>query len=283
MVPFDFSPLCMCAARHAAFLSGRLKSGLALWIVHDRFSEAQLGVPDEGRSTEIFRMLAVRRLEQLGSEFLQKYGVRIGYEWLEGKVLKTVELKVKSDDVSMLVLGVYGSKQQDALFQDFQANRIAYKGSVPVMAVKQSDEDPGYRRIALGLEIDNFNSREKIPYAVKLAEAGQAEVHILGMEKHHDSESVSHLRAIVAQAEKYFLQRDVRVRSEIRPVKSKSGDSVSFVKDVKADLLLVMAESEGPFGGLLGSSFPQHVAGRLEHPVLVIPPKVSTVTAQVTV
>ena len=283
VVPFDFSPVAIAAAHQAAYLAGRMSCSLSLWLIHDRYSETQLGVPDGQRSVEVFRRFATLRLEDLGASFLRTYGVRIGYEWLEGKVQKSVELKAQAPDVSMLVLGTFGDKKQDAIFQDSQANKLAIRTALPVLAIRSTEDTPGFRRIFMGLEIENFNSREKIPYAVRMAEANHAEVHILGMERHRDQESVSHLKAIMAQAERYFMQRDIPVRSEIRPIKSKGSGSVQMATELKADLMVVMAEAEGPFGGFLGDVFPQYVTHHFAHPVLIVPPKVSTVTAQVTI
>lgn len=283
VVPFDFSPVAIAAAHQAACLAGRMSCNLSLWLIHDRYSETQLSVPDGQRSVEVFRRFAMRQLEDLGATFLRSYGVRVGYEWLEGKVQKAVELKSQAAEISMLVLGTFGDKKQDPLFHHSQANKLAIKTALPVLAIRSTEDTPGFRRIFMGLEIENFNSREKIPYAVRMAEASHAEVHILGMEKYHDQESVSHLRAIVAQAERYFTQRDIPVRSEIRSLKSKGSGAIQVAKELQADLMVVMAESESPFGGFLGEVFPQYVTHHFEHPVLIVPPKVSTVTAQVTV
>jgi len=278
-VPFDFSPVAHTAAEHAAALAAGFRANLVFWVVFDKYSREKL----ETNEADVFRRAAASRLEELGARYMKEFGVRIGYEWLEGKIQRSVEMKCEGEDSIILVVGNQGDKQQDPLFQSTHANRLSLKLKHPVLAIQENNKYSPYRRILLAIDPDNFNTREKIPYAVQMASAHRAEVQIVGLEKHHDRESVGHLRAVVAQAEKYFLHRDIPFRSELRPVRSKSSDTLSIAKELNADMLVVMAESEGPFGSLLGSNFPNYLLQHFEGPILVVPPKVSTVTSKVSI
>jgi nucleotide-binding universal stress UspA family protein len=278
-VPFDFSPVAHTAAEHAAALAAGFKANLVFWVVYDKYSREKL----ETNEAEVFRRTAAAKLEALGTRYIKEFGVRIGYEWLEGKIQRSVEMKCEGEDSLILVVGTMGDKHQDVLFQSSNANRLTLKVKHPVLAIQENNKYTPYRRILLAIDPDNFNTREKIPYAVQMASAHRAEVQIIGLEKHHDRESVGHLRALVAQAEKYFLHREIPFRSELRPVRSKNTDTLSIAKELNVDVLVVMAESEGPFGGLWGSNFPNYLLQHFEGPVLIVPPKVSTVTSKVSI
>jgi nucleotide-binding universal stress UspA family protein len=137
-----------------------------------------------------------------------------------------------------------------------------------------------YSKIVVPLD-GSFHTREKLPYAIKIANAYKAEILLVGLLTSHDTEASTKMRAIVHQAEKFISSYGVDYRSEIRDSKNLATDTMNFAQEMGASLIVIMTEQEKSFSGLFLGPFAQQIVNGSTIPVLTVSPKVVTLTSSV--
>jgi nucleotide-binding universal stress UspA family protein len=279
-VLFDFSPESIASSHYIASNCRGLNAEFHFLVLSDTFSMKFLNCNNE----EMFKSKASERLDEISKLIREKYAISTSFSFVEKNSIDFIISYLTRQPNVLPVLGLGNRKSRHEIFCESWANKLALKIENPVLVLPEHNRVLfGMSKILVLIDESHFNTREKIPYAVYLSQKRACEVYVIGLDKGSGNESRGHLRALLAQVDKYLQQRGVHFQSSIRLIRNKNQESVQIASDLDVDMMLVMAEKESSFGGLFGSSFSNYVLQHFSIPVLVIPPKVNTVTANVTI
>lgn len=283
LVPYDFSETSQKTLRHAANMATNLKARISLLNVKEEFSVEQvLHTSTSNIDLATYKQNVVEKLAVELRKLKEQYTVKLDTYVMEGKVSRQVSEFVKNNDVSMVIIGTHGVKGRDSFFLGSNTYKIVNNTKIPVLTVTNEAQQLNYKHIAMPLD-SSFHTREKIPYACQMAAAYNARLHVVGLQTHHDKESVQKMHAILNQTEKYIESCHVDFSIELRDSKNLASDTLKFAEDVNADLMVIMSEQERSFSGLFLGPYSQQIINHAMIPVLTIPPRVSLVMTDVSV
>jgi nucleotide-binding universal stress UspA family protein len=124
------------------------------------------------------------------------------------------------------------------------------------------------------LPIDtSFESRQKVPYALSLAQKFGATIHVLGVSVDKDKEAEYQVSAYCRQVLHSFDEAGVSYIHEKRLGGNITNLTVDYAKGVKADLILIMTEQEPQIGSFFLGKFAQQMVNHSTIPVMSIAPR----------
>ncbi len=279
VVPFDFSPTAHNALFQAIHIGRKTKLPVELWLLGDKYARNQ--VAQESRSGS-FKEQSEAEVASLHHQINQDGPVELSMHWLEGKTTKSIQQRLKENPDVLVFLGVHGERNQDAMFHANQSNKLSLYWKAPVLAIPPGMEGR-FQRMLLAIDAENMHSREKIPYALFLAQFTDAEVVLLGLERRKNKEDRARLRGILHQAAQYFGKKGIPYRQEILDGKNPGHATLHYAEAHNIDLVVLVADSDGALSALMGPSFPSFLSQRFQGLSLCVPPRVNTITAKVTI
>ena len=279
VVPFDFSPSAHNALFQAIHIGRKSKLPVELWLIGDKYAKEQLN--EVGR-TGSFEEQSKAEMESLHHQINQDGPVELSVHWLEGRATKSIQQKLKENPDVLVFLGVHGERKQDAIFHGNQSNKLSLYWKAAVLAIPPGMEGR-FQRMLLAIDAENLHSREKIPYALFLAQFTDAEVVLLGLERRKNKEDRARLRGILHQAAQYFGKKGIAYRQEILDGKNPGHATLRYAEAHSIDLVVLVADSDGALSALMGPSFPSFLSQRFQGLSLCVPPRVNTITAKVTI
>lgn len=279
VVPFDFSPTAHNALFQAIHIGRKTKLPVELWIVTNKYAQEQLA--QEGKSGS-FKEQSEAEVASLHHQTNQDGPVELSAHWLEGKTTKSIQQKLKENPDVLVFLGVHGERKQDVIFHGNQSNKLSLCWKAAVLAIPPGMEGR-FQRMLLTIDAENMHSREKIPYALLLAQFTDAEVVLLGLERRKNKEDRARLRGILHQAAQFFGKKGIAYRQEILDGKNPGHATLRYAEAHSIDLVVLVADADGALSALTGPSFPSYLSQRFQGLSLCVPPRVNTITAKVTI
>jgi len=122
----------------------------------------------------------------------------LNYIIKEGKIFSEVTALADKFEDSIIVLSTHGESGFEELFIGGNAYKIASHSKNPVITVRKCKIPPNIGKIVLPLDI-TLQTREKVPYTVKLAKLFGSEIHLITVRG-------SHLKSIEKKLYKYTEQ-----------------------------------------------------------------------------
>jgi nucleotide-binding universal stress UspA family protein len=136
-------------------------------------------------------------------------------------------------------------------------------------------EDAGINQFkSIVLPIDtSFESRQKLPYAIKLAEVFGATIHLLGVSTDKNKESEYKVNAYLRQTIEKLNGCHINSSHEKRLGGNITNQTIRFAQEKKADLIVIMTEQELQIGSFFLGKYAQQMVNHSNIPVLSIPPR----------
>ena len=172
----------------------------------------------------------------------------------------------------MIVVGTHG-KGGLKLFSSSGAFQIVEKSSVPVFTIKDGAQISDTIKTIL-VPIDaTLESRQKIPYTVRLAKLYNAEIHMLAMYHSQVKMVQENIILYTKQAAEYL--EDKAVDFVVKSVETDDivKTTINYSEDIEADIISSMTIQVGSTSNLWKGSFAEQLISRSHIPVLNIQPK----------
>jgi nucleotide-binding universal stress UspA family protein len=266
IVPLDFSNESLTGLNFAMMLANRTGANIQMVHIIEKNESTQNGLLENGQQ------LAKMKFEDI----LQKYkgkgnlNYTLGYEIKEGKVFKeTTNLAEKYED-ALIVLSTHGQSGFEELFIGGHAYKITSHSKNPVITVRRSKIPSNIDKIVLPLDI-TFQTREKVPYTIKMAKLFHSEIHVVSVR-------LSNLKGIERKLHRYVKEVAAYIDKQKIPftVRHLLGDNLTditldYANSINADLISIMTEQEKSVSNLLLGSYAHQMINKASIPVLSFP------------
>jgi nucleotide-binding universal stress UspA family protein len=216
---------------------------------------------------------AEERFKQLLEKYAQQIDKnKINYKIREGKIADELNRQAIESRAEMIVVGTHG-KGGLKLFSSSGAFQIVEKSSVPVFTIKDGAQISDTIKTIL-VPIDaTLESRQKIPYTVRLAKLYNAEIHMLAMYHSQVKMVQENIILYTKQAAEYL--EDKAVDFVVKSVETDDivKTTINYSEDIDADIISSMTIQVGSTSNLWKGSFAEQLISRSHIPVLNIQPK----------
>ena len=275
LVPMDFSDASLNAVYHAVEMANLFDNELTLLHVVSKGKLAGLFMNDS--EVALLRDRVRTKLEEVKADILQKWpNMRVSTRVEEGKPFKEINKVAESGNCDTIVMGTNGASGMEQ-FTGSTTTRVLKSSSIPVIAVKDRQENPKFDSIVLPIDLTK-TSRQKIDWAVKLGKLYDSTIHII-MELEKDELISKKVKANLVNAEGIFKKHGVKFESHLlddRKYPDNLGqDTIQFAEEIDADLIMIMTKSESAnlTDLFVGSYAEQIVNSSQKTPVMCINPK----------
>lgn len=266
IVPIDFSEESLNGLDMALMLANRTRANIKLVYVIDR------KISEVGSSLENDIQLRKDKFEGILHTCQEKSIYKCGMSYIisSGKIFKDItDLAEKSED-SMIVLSTHGVSGFEELFIGGNAYKIASHSRKPVITVRNSKIPANIDKIILPLDFTK-ETREKVPYTIKLAKQFGSEIHLITIQSTKLKSIDKKLHQYSKQAASYFDKYAIPYKIEHLSGSNLTDIVLEYSETVKADLISIMSEQEKSARNLLLGNYAHQMINKSDIPVLTYP------------
>jgi nucleotide-binding universal stress UspA family protein len=264
IVPLDFSNEALAGLNLSFMLAD--KTGANIQMVH------VIEKKDSDEELEKKYQLAKIKFEDLLIKFREKIKINwnLSYKIKEGKIFKEVTDLAANDDDALIVLSTHGKSGFEELFIGGNTYKIASHSKNPVISIRGSQIPSNFNKIVLPLDI-TFQTREKVPYTIRLAKLFNSEIHLVTV-RLSDYENVEKkLHQYANQVAAYIDRHGIPYKVEHLIGDNLTDITLDYSLSVNADLISIMTEQEKSVTNLLLGSYAHQMINKANIPVLSFP------------
>ena len=266
IVPFDFSTESLNGLNMSLMLAN--KAGANIQMVHVMCKNDNTDhVPLEKE-----KQLAKQKFEDLIQKYKGKHnsGISLNYAIKEGKIFEEVTNLAETFEDALIVLSTHGTSGFDELFIGGNAYKIASHSRNPVITVRSRSMHLTMNKIVLPLDI-TFQTREKVPFTVKLAKLFNAEIHLVSVRLSNIKSIEDKLHQYIELVASYLGNQNIPYKIEHLQGDNLTDITLDYAKSVNADLISIMTEQEKSISNLLLGSYAHQMINKSLIPVLSFP------------
>lgn len=270
VVAIDFSKGSLHALDYAIEFANHVKSNLMMvWVTNQLNQEPFTG------ETNQFKDEAVKNFEDLMSTRKDKlkYG-KLTYKMRRGKVYQEIASQAKTINAGLIIAGTHGVTGYEEFWIGSNAYRIVSYAPCPVITVRYdfNIKPEGIRSIVLPID-SSSDTRQKIPYAVHLAKAFNAEIHLVAIYSTTLKSMQRRVESSALLAQRYIEEAGIKYTLNSRHADNITNSTLEYAQLVDADLIAIMTEQETNASNILLGPFAQQMVNYSQIPVLSIQPK----------
>jgi len=269
LVAIDFSEGSINALKHALVIAKKNDSDVIMvWVDPDtfKFLDDSDSVSGESQTHLAF--------EQLCQEYKTKMGRgELRYIVKQGQIYEQIVQAAIDEEVDLLVCGTHGISGFSEFWMGSTAFRIIMASSVPVLSV-QKEINPKETINKIVLPIDStIETRQKITYAVQMAQIFGAEIHVLSLYTTKVEEIRRLVDSYARQTIKYIESENIKVQSSSVYGSNITNLTLDYAKENDIDLIVIMTEQEVSTVNLWMGAYAKQMVNHSSIPVLSIKPK----------
>lgn len=251
LIPVDGSPQSVVAFRAACFFAKSFNAQLT--AVH---------IDESDKTEDELRKLLTA--ESKGGPF--------HYIHKQGSVHKEIIAASKETDAELIVMGTHGVAGFEEFWMGSNAYKVVNSATCPVLSMREDSSINEFKTIVLPIDT-SFESRQKVPYAIKLAQVFGSTVHVLGVSVDTDKDAEYKINGYVRQTTESLKEHGVNFVVERRMGGNITNNTIEYANAQKADLIVIMTEQELQIGSFFLGKFAQQMVNHSQVPVLSIPPR----------
>lgn len=261
IVGIDFSKGSDCAIDLAIDLANKWHNQVKLvYVASTKYDTAML--PKEEVDAKI-RDCVERHEGKLHSGKLESI-VR------QGRVYNVLNEVAKEEGAWLLVVGSHGTSGYERNWIGKNAYRTITEAEIPVLTVRENfNFNKALEKIILPLD-SSAETRQKVNYAVKFAQAFGSHVCVLGMYRTGISDVRRIIDGYVEQTQKVLANAGVSCSVTKIDAENITQSTLEYCEKVGGDLIMIMAEQEKTFSNILLGSYAQQMIHHSLTPVLTI-------------
>lgn len=266
IVPMDFSNEALPGLNLALMLANKTEANVQMVHVvrnNDNTYHEEL---------EKDRQLAENKFKDI----LQKYKSKLNsnsnlnYTIKEGKVYKEINDLADTYDDVLIVLTTHGESGFEELFIGGNAYKITSHSKNPVITVRRNNIPSKIDKIVLPLDI-TFQTREKVPYTVKLAKLFNSEIHLITVRSTNLVSIEKKLHQYIEQVASYIGQQNIKFTIDHLQGDNLTDITLDYARSINADLISIMTDQEKSVSNLLLGSYAHQMINKAFIPVLSFP------------
>ncbi len=209
-------------------------------------------------------------------DIIQKYKGKskskfdLSYSIKTGKIYKEINDLADTFEDVLMVLTTHGESGFEELFIGGNAYKIVAHSKNPVITVRKNNVPPKIDKIVLPLDI-TFQTREKVPYTVKLAQIFNSEIHLVSVSLSNFKSLEKKLHQYINQVASYIEAHKIHCIIEHLNGDNPTDLTLEYSRLVNADLISIMTEQEKNISNLLLGSYAHQMINKAIIPVLSFP------------
>ncbi len=270
VVGIDFLNESLAALKLAVVIAAKAKSKIVLVFINKN-----------DKSKPIFRTPAKQLQEEVENRFkilVQKYSDKIpaesiSYVFREGKkVFNELNLEAENCHADLIVIGTKG-KLGIKLFSHSMAYKIIEKSTIPVITVRDGARIANQIKTVLIPIDDTLETRQKIPFSVRLARLCEAEIHMLAL-YHSDYQVVrDNVEQYTRQSAEYLEANNVNFVVKSLETTDIVNETLKYANAINADIISIMTVQIGSFSNLWKGTYAEQLIDKSPIPVISVPSK----------
>ena len=275
IVPLDFSDESLTGLNLAFMLAN--KTGANIQMVH----VIGKNIAANKEMLEKENQLVKVKFEEILQNYKEKRNLNftLNYTIREGKIFKEIADLADTYEDSVTVLSTHGASGFEELFIGGNAYKITSHSRNPVITVRRSKISSNIDRIVLPLDF-TFQTREKVPYTVKLAKIFSSKIHLLTIRLSNSRSIEKKLHQYAGQVASYLDTHKIPYIVEHLNGKNLTDLTLDYSRSVDADLISIMTEQEKSASNLLLGNFAHQMINKAFIPVLSFPNYHLRITAE---
>jgi nucleotide-binding universal stress UspA family protein len=195
------------------------------------------------------------------------------FRFREGKKVSEV-IHDEADDwrAELIVLGTQGSPGLK-LFKHSLAFNIVEESVVPVITVRDGAKIPEtITRILIPID-DSLETRQKVPFSVRLAKLFGAEVHMLAIYHSQVQTVKENVERYTRQSAEYLEGNNINFVVKSIETANVVEESIKYANEIDADIMSIMTVQIGAASNIWKGSYAEQLIDQSPIPVITVPPK----------
>ena len=274
LIPLDFSFTSLKALEHAVTLAKLTKAEITLLhIIENQYATTDpfyITYPHVQTYETDLKELSNQSLQKVADKIKSKADIKVNILSTSGRTHKEIIRVSKKMKADIIVIGTHGVSGFREFVMGSNTFSVVRDAPCPVISVQRKSNSNGFKDILVPFS-DSPHSREKVMYAIKLAEIYGATVHILGIDT---EKTKAHIKKIALEAdqikeivEEHGLKSKLKIISGLYDAKT----VLNYAKKVKADLIATMGDvNKQDLAEYFTGSFSQQLINHSQIPVLSI-------------
>ena len=280
LVPLDFSLTSIKALNQAVTMAKINKAEITIMHVIEGLpaTTEMKFIPtgtttDPGLQEKEVRAQSNQNLEKLAQRLRKKEGVKINTVTVSGRTHKQIIDVAAQTKADLIIMGTHGTSGFREFVLGSNTYRVVSEAKCPVLSIHQHSIKPGFKKILLPFR-DKPHSREKVDYAIRIAEIFKATIHVVGVDVDDSGTQFQKLTLEAEQIKKIIEKHDINCKTKVIVGQYLSGEVMNYAKGIKADLIVVMADLDRmSISEFILGPFVQQIINHSPIPVLSIRPR----------
>jgi len=269
IVAIDFSKGSLYALELAIDIANKTGANIMMvWVDSDTNSDNEFFT-----SKGEVRNEAKIHIEKIQKEYQPKLvGGTLSFKLRKGRVYSEIANQAKYNDADLIVAGTHGASGFEKMWMGSNAFRIVTYAPCPVITIRYGfNFKKKLEKIVLPID-SSTDTRQKVPFACKMAKYFDSEIHILGLYTTTLKAIRRKVDTYVNQVEKFLEENHVKYISNYHEADNITTTTIEYSQHANADLVVIMTEQEKTAANFWLGPYAQQMVNNSPIPVLSIQP-----------
>jgi nucleotide-binding universal stress UspA family protein len=265
IVPLDFSTESMNGLTMSLMLAEKTRANIQMvHVISKNINNNETFEKENLRAKQKFEEI-LQKCKESGN-----LNCSLNYTIKEGKIFSEITNIADKYEDSVIVLSTHGESGFEEMFIGGNAYKIISHSKNPVITVRKLKLSSTIDKIVLPLDF-TLETREKVPYTVKLAKLFNSEIHLITVRGSNLKSIEKKLHMYAGQVASYFNIHKIPYKVEHLHGGNLTDIIIDYSTSVDADLISIMTEQEKSVSNLLLGSYAHQMINKASIPVLSYP------------
>ena len=268
IVAIDFSKGSLYALELAIDIANKTSANIMMvWVDSETDADSEHSIGSELRND------AKLHIEKIQKEYQPKLvNSTLSFKLRKGRVYSEIANQAKYNDADLIIAGTHGASGFEKMWMGSNAFRIVTYAPCPVMTIRYGfNFNKKLEKILLPID-SSADTRQKVPFACRMAKYFDAEIHILGLYTTTLKAIRRKVDTYVEQVEKYMGENNVKYITSFQEADNTTTKTIEYSQQINADLNVIMTEQEKTAANFWLGPYAQQMVNNSPVPVLSIQP-----------
>ncbi len=268
LVPIDFSDSSLHALDYAVMVANTLKYDILLIHVKRKNADYDSSISLKDFE-EVLQSGAMDKFDQVLAQYRPLLHGDLDYRIRDGRIYTEICNQAKYGDSSLIIMGTHGVSGFEEKWVGSNAFRVASHATCPVFTVRYDFPLRPVKRIIMPIDTSE-DTRIKVPYVARLAQAFQAEVLALDVRDNNKISTRKVLNEYMAQVMSYLKRKNIVCTRESLKGGNLSDTIIEYALISDGDLVAMMIEQHDKSRNFLAGAHAQQIVNHSPIPVFTI-------------
>ncbi|MFN9597056.1 MAG: universal stress protein [Bacteroidota bacterium] len=271
LIPFDFSETSELSMEHGLFMAKLVKAEILLLHIVEQVSFTTAISQALGGVEKKIESASIEKLQAYADQVHAKSGLTVTVRTEVGRVYRKINEVANEWKADLIIMGTHGAQGYQKFSLGTNTSRVVQESPCPVLSVQTHATGLGFKKIVLPID-ESVESRQKVPFAVGIAQFYGAQIVLLGIINFSGEELVRRFKIKVEQVEDYVVNHGLDYETVYREGNDLAGITLRTSEELGADMLVIMTEQQPSITGFLLGTYATRVVNNSRIPVMSIHP-----------